>query len=153
MGGLLWWEGVGQAVGSLTGLPSVHCSWWQMGSPVPVLTPARSTGETHVVWDMGVNGSSLGTAGWVRKAGSLRGQWEEKRHSDLQAPGDAHLMPSRHCWGLSAAQSTCCHSSVCSQQWWEGGSPRQRRELGQSAGITHLNPCSQFILGRASAFP
>lgn len=90
-----------------------------MGFPVTALPPTRSSGETRGVWDVGVNGSSLGTTEGVRKAGNLQAWWEEKRHSDLQAPGVAHLMPSRQCWDLSAAQSTHCHSSVCSQHWWE----------------------------------
>lgn len=49
----------------------------------------KDQGETPGVWYVGANGSSPGTTGWVRKAGNLWGQWKEKRHHDLQAPGVA----------------------------------------------------------------
>lgn len=64
-----------------------------------------------------------------------------------------------HTWCLVGALGfVCCTKHllpqlICRQQCWQGGSLRQRRRLGQSAGTTQLNPCSQFILGRVSGFP
>lgn len=80
-----------------------------MGSLVTVLTPTRSSGD----------GSSLGTTGWVRKAGNLWGQWEENRQSDHQAPDVALLMPSRHKAPAAMAQSAA--SSGGREGAWDRG--------------------------------
>lgn len=61
--------------------------------------PHSSKEQRGNPWGLGhgVNDCSLGTTGWVRKAGNLQDQWEEKRHSDLQAPGVTHLVPAGVC--------------------------------------------------------
>lgn len=146
MGGLLWGEGMGQQWAA-----SLGCHLYIAPGDKWALLSLSSLQQ-------GAVGTPVGFGTWVSMAAVWRPLGKSGRQETCgPTERETGTVSSWCCTPCPAGTAGVClqHKgpAATSQHWWEGGSLRQSRELGQSASVTQLYPSSEFILGRVNGFP